>query len=189
MRSIPRSAWVAWSLTLAILPACRAKNAAVALILGENANEGTTAAAPSGAVLNGVWQDSEFPWTLRLPPDWEVVPGSHGGNPRVTLIHRESRARIEVSAWPDGELGPRPRRGCSWSFEDVGGYRALAIAGPIKVATCSPDDARDARILGYFLLEPGTAYDIEAVLPPGRLIDGKDATDAVLGGLRFQRPP
>ncbi len=173
---------------LAILPACRAKNAGPALVLGEEGGSGAAASMPSGALVNGIWQDSEFPWTLRLPPDWEVLPGRSGANPRVTLIHRESRARIEVSAWANGDLGPRPRTGCSWSFEDVGGYRALAIAGPVKVATCSPDDARDARILGYFLVEAGTAYDIEAVLPPGRLIDGKDTTDAILGGFRISQP-
>lgn len=166
--------------------ACRPRATPLQLVREAEGGAQTTAAAPSGAFANGTWADARYPWSLHVPPGWEVLPGAEGANPRLTLVHTESRARVEVSVAPDGSLGPRPRRGCTWSFEDVGGYRAMAVPGPIKVATCSPEDARDARVLGYFILDQGVAYDIEAVLPPGRLLQGKDVTDTLVGGFRLR---
>ncbi|GDX81204.1 hypothetical protein LBMAG42_30150 [Deltaproteobacteria bacterium] len=169
------------------IAACRPRAAPLALVREADSSAPTSAAEPSGSFTNGTWTDARFPWSLHVPPGWDVLPGAEGSNPRLTLVHTESRARVEVSASPNGILGPRARRGCTWAFEDVGGYRALAVPGQVKVATCSPEDARDARVLGYFIVDQGIAYDIEAVLPPGRLLEGKEVTDTMVGGFRLRR--
>jgi hypothetical protein len=140
---------------------------------------------PAGAVVDGVWEDARYPWTMRVPRGWEAVVGEEGHGPRLTIVHSESRARLEVSVRDDAAPGPRPRRGCAWTFESDGGYRAIPGAGPLRAATCSPDEAQDARLLGYFLVRGGRAWDFEVVAPPGALLEAKRQTDQVLSTVRF----
>lgn len=184
--SPPRALGAAFLIGACGLAGCRPRATPLALVREAEVSGSATPAAPSGTFANGTWSDARYPWSIHVPPGWEVLPGTERTNPRLTMVHTESRARVEVSVVPDGRLGPRPRRGCTWAFEDLGGYRALAIVGPVKVGTCSPEDARDARVLGYFLVEEGIAYDIEAVLPPGRLLEGKEVTDTMVGGFRLR---
>lgn len=177
---------IAFMLVFSGVLACRPRAKPLELLRAAEVTAPAVPAVPSGAFSNGAWNDARYPWSLHIPPGWEVLPGTEGSNPRLTLVHTATRARVEVSVSPDATLGPRARRGCDWAFEDVGGYRALAVPGPVKVGTCTPKDARDARVLGYFLVDQGVAYDIEAVLPPGRLVEGKDVTDTMVGGFRLR---
>ncbi len=140
---------------------------------------------PAGSVQGGIWTDERYPWTLRVPPTWTAQPGVDGGGPRLVLVHAGTGVRVEVSVVPNGAVGPRPRPGCEWTFEDHAGYRALVIT-PLVAATCTPEDARNPRVLGYFLVEGGEAYDLEAVIPPGQLLAGKDAADALWAGFRVK---
>lgn len=175
-------------LTLLLLAAvgCRHPGKRAELVQDPGARAAEAPRAPAGSVVDGVWNDARFPWTIHVPSGWEVVPGVEGENPRLTLVDGTTRARVEVSVFPGGALGPRERRGCAWEFTDTAGYRALAVPGPMTVGTCTPEDARYARVLGYYLQKDGVAYDVEEVLPPGKLVDGKVAADACLGGLRLR---
>lgn len=173
-------------LALLTLGACRKPIADPDLVRDPNAPDpGAVQAVAAGSVTGGVWTDARYPYTLRVLEGWELVPGTDGQNPRATVVHGETRARLEVSAIPGGALGPRPRVGCSWSFTDSAHYRALNV-NPVTVATCTPDDPRHARILGYFLVRDGVAYDLEAVLPPGGLLAGKEATDQAVSAFRLR---
>lgn len=182
-----RAYWAlaAATMALGLGSGCKHPTKREALVEGEGSAPAGGSASPTGALRDGVWADQRYPWALHVPPGWEVLPGEEGANPRVTLVHLDTRARLEVSVVAGGELGPRERRGCAWEFTDDGGYRALAIPGPIRVGTCTPDDARHARVLGYFVRHDAAAYDLEEVLPPGRLVEGKAAADALLGGFRL----
>lgn len=141
---------------------------------------------PTGGVVAGAWVDRRYPWGVRVPAGWEALPGVEGDNPRVTLIHRETRARLEVSVREDGVLGPLPRRGCDWGFVSEGGYRALPGGHAVVAATCSPADPAEARVLGYFLTSRGLGWDLELVTPPGHLLEAKRQTDLLLGTFRIQ---
>jgi hypothetical protein len=147
-----------------------------------------TRAKLAGTMENGTWQDARFPWTIRAPSGWEALPGVEGLNPRLTLIHTETRARLEVSVREDGVLGPVARRGCTWAFESEGGYRALPGIRPLVAATCTPEDRQHARVLGYFLVSGGLAWDVELVAPPGALIDAKRQSELVLSTFRLRGP-
>lgn len=139
---------------------------------------------PTGGVQGGAWVDVRFPWSLRVPGGWEVRPGVEGDGPRATFVHEATGAHLEVWVAAD-ELGPHPRTGCAWEFVDDAGYRALPRQ-PLRVATCTPADAREPRRLGYFFVEEGLAYDLEVLLPPGALLPGKDAGDALLAGFHLR---
>ena len=172
---------------LAWLLACPRPTPPDALI-GEDGAAGEAArAAPTGAVVNGVWADRRYPWTLRVPAGWEVRPGDESDGPRASFAHAESGAVLQVWALPDGEPGPHTRAGCAWQFVDTAGYRALP-SPPTRVATCTPADAREPRRLGYFVHADGVAYDLELVLPAGALLAGKRAGDVLVGGFRTHAP-
>ncbi|MSQ03646.1 MAG: hypothetical protein EXR71_17470 [Myxococcales bacterium] len=141
---------------------------------------------PAGSVTGAIWSDHRYPWTLRLPPTWIATPGFEAGGPRLVLTHRETGVRVEVSVVSGGAVGPRPRPGCEWTFLDQAGYRALGVS-PLVAATCTPADARNPRVLGYFLVDGDDAYDLEAVIPPGQLLVGKDAADALWAGFSLRR--
>lgn len=140
----------------------------------------------TGVVVDGVWEDRGYPYALRVPEGFEVAASPEGVNPRVTVVDPATRARVEVSVHAHQPRGPRPRRGCTWDFVDAAPYRQLAFDGEVAIATCTPDDPLHARVLGYYVVHRGSAYDIETVIPPGRLADGKAAGDRVVAGLRFR---
>ncbi len=140
----------------------------------------------TGTVVAGVWEDASYPYALRVPEGYEVAAAPEGQNPRLTLVDPGTRARVEVSVFAREARGPRSRRGCTWDFVDTARYRQLAFDGEITIATCTPDDPLHARVLGYFVEHRGSAYDIEAILPPGNLLEGKAAADRAVAGLRFR---
>ncbi len=169
---------------LALVFAACPKLHAPAALVDEGSDAASTAGqVPTGSVQAGIWADQSYPWTLRVPPAWTAQPGLEGGGPRLVLVHRGTGVRVEVSVVPGAAVGPRPRPGCEWQFEDLAGYRALVLT-PLVAATCTPEDARNPRVLGYFLVEDGDAYDLEAVIPPGQLLAGKTAADALWAGFR-----
>ncbi len=149
-------------------------------------SRGAARVEPAGIVTAGVWEDAEFPYVLRVPEGYEITPGLRGQNPRVTLVDPSTRARVELSVYPGGPRGPRERRGCAWTFVDTARYRQLALAADVTIGTCTPADPRHARVLGYFVEHAGSAYDLEAIIPPGKLIDGKAAAERAVGGVRFR---
>lgn len=169
---------------LLALSGCPKPPADEALLPVDDAAAAQAAARPTGGVQGGAWADLRFPWSLRVPAGWEVRPGVDGEGPRATFVHPETGTHLQVWVAP-GPVGPRQRQGCTWEFVDEAGYRALPRS-PLRVATCTPTDAREPRRLGYFFLEEGVAYDLEMVIPSGALLAGKDAGDALLGGFRLR---
>jgi hypothetical protein len=173
------------SLVLLLLLGCPKPQVPPPALVAADA-EAAQSRQPAGGVVSGAWVDRRYPWGVRVPAGWEALPGMEGDNPRVTLIHRETRARLEVSVRDDGVLGPLPRRGCDWGFVSQGGYRAVPGGHAVVAATCSPAEPAEARVLGYFLTSRGLAWDLELVTPPGDLLEAKRQADLLLGTFRIQ---
>jgi hypothetical protein len=173
-----------------LLTACPVKHGDTVELVAAAAPVERAPPPPTGSEHDGVWTDARYDIAVRLPDGWEVITGLEGENPRLTLVDPVTRARVELSVREGGGIGPVARRGCTWHFTDTAGYRALVAPLPVRTATCTPDDPHHARVLGYYTTGAGdsasVAYDVEAVLPTGRLIDGKSAADRAIGGVRIR---
>lgn len=171
---------------LALFLACPPKNTGeTTLVPVDLAVVGPGAARPSGTITSGTFSDSRYPLSVTVPGNWDSVIGQEGNNPRLTLIDPDTHARIEVSVRAGGDMGPVPRRGCDWTFTDLANYRVLSGFRPLQAASCTPDNPLHARVLGYFVVRSGDAYDFLSVVPPGALRAGKIATDRALAGVRL----
>lgn len=141
--------------------------------------------APSGTVAGGEYADGEYSFRLDVPEGWKVDVGTTGDAYRVGIEEPTTHARLEVRVWLDGEVGPRPRPDCDWNFEVEGHFRVVRVADPVVVATCTPKDPDDPRILGYYFERGGRVYGLEERIPAGALAPAKPTLDDAVGGLRF----
>lgn len=141
---------------------------------------------PAGTFTEGTFLDVDLPFTVRVPDGWLPRVGNSPDALRVSLTDSVTGVRVEVWAFHEGPLQPRPRAGCTWTFEDTARYRALKVTGDILVATCTPDDPDGPRVLGYYLAHDGVSYHLESVIPEGRLLSGKAAADRIVGTLRYR---
>ncbi|MFZ5482207.1 MAG: hypothetical protein ACOZNI_35930 [Myxococcota bacterium] len=140
---------------------------------------------PTGKLEGRTWVDARG-FTLEAPDGWTVQAGNEPGALRVALVDPETHVRVEVWAFTEGPLRPRPREGCAWTFEDRARYRAVKVTGDVLAATCTPDVPGGPRVLGYYVAREGVAWHLEAVVPAGELHDGKQAADGVFGTFRLR---
>ncbi len=144
---------------------------------------------PSGELRDGVYSDFEFPFTLSAPASWIVTLGQRGGALRVRLEDPESELGFEVWTWRDGALGPRPREGCDWAFQDRGHYTLPAAVGATVVATCRPAREDGPRILGWYLANDAVIYALEASLPDGELGESLGVVDSLVNDFAWAIRP
>jgi hypothetical protein len=140
---------------------------------------------PAGLLVGDTWRDVDHPFALRPGPSWRIRAGDRTERLRVTFENEALGVRLNAYAISGGDTTPRPRDGCTWTFDDTSRYRALRVTDPVRVATCTPDDPLAARVLGTFVVRDGVAWHFEAVIPAGRLVVGKQASDDLLASVRF----
>ena len=139
--------------------------------------------APSGVVVDGRFTDGTWSLVVPIPDGWEARPGLKGSGLRLTLDHVETGARVEIWGVQDAALVPRPRAGCTWTFQDRGGYRAVRVPGDVTVATCTPTDPTGPHLFAYLVPRPDVAWHLEITAPGDRLLIGKALGDAVLASI------
>lgn len=137
----------------------------------------------AGAVTDGAFRDARLPLVVPLPPEWTARVGLDADPLRVALADPVSGAVVEVRVADD--VVPMGRDGCDWTFVDDAPYRVPGAPGVVRVATCTPLDARAPRVFGVFVLRGGRGWHFEAVVPPGRLLAGRAALDEVLARARY----
>lgn len=142
-------------------------------------------AVATGHVDGTEYVDGDLPFRLRVPEGWTAAPGTEGAPLRVAVEDPVSHCRLEVKTWDDPQPGPHPRVGCAWTYTGEGHYRVVRVADPVVVATCTPDDATGARVLGYYFEHAGRVYGLEEIVPAGALLPGKTALDDAIGGFHF----
>ncbi len=143
------------------------------------------AAQAAGRVEGGVWVDAVYPFSVRIPEGWAVVPGS-GGDVRFRTSDTTGEIDVEVRAVPGGPREPLPRAGCTWDFVDTARYRELRLPAPLTVATCSPIEADGERVLGWYFGETDVTYTVEAAIAPGSLDRALGTLGEMLGTVRMR---
>lgn len=171
---------------LLLLLACPPRNGGETALIPVSAQESGEGVVPSGTITGSTFADGRYPLTVVVPAQWDSVIGQEGNNLRLALVDPITRARLEVSVRAGAEIGPAPRRGCEWTFTSLANYRVLTGFRPVQAASCTPDDPLHARVLGYFVVQNGDAFDFLSVIPPGALRAGKHATDRALSGVRLR---
>ncbi len=148
--------------------------------------EETVAIAPAGTVQDGVYEDGSFPFSLAAPEGWTLAPGAADGVLRLEARHVATGTMAQVWVFREDPSAPRPRQGCTWTFQAGGAFGDLRVPGPVEVATCAPDDPGGSLVLDTFTVLGGIAYHVESQVPAGRLQEAREATAALLAGIRFR---
>ncbi|MFH1469345.1 MAG: hypothetical protein ABIO70_33480 [Pseudomonadota bacterium] len=141
--------------------------------------------AAAGAVLDRRFEDASYPFGLTLTEGWVAQPGASDGALRLALDHVPTGATLEVRVLHSASTAPRPRDGCTWSFQDSGAYGALHATEARDVATCTPDDPDAPLVLSWILVREALAYHLELAVPPGRLLQARRAARGLLDGVRI----
>ncbi len=144
--------------------------------------------APAGVVADGVFVDDRWPLVVPVPEGWSAEPGRADTPLRIRAAHADTGAVVEILALPIGATEPLSRAGCSWDFLDTGRYRGLAVTDEVTVATCVPDRPEDSHVFAVLLARPEVVWSLEIAPEPDRMIAGKAAGEALLRGVRFERP-
>ncbi len=139
----------------------------------------------AGEIRGKRYHDDTRPFSISVPEDWRARIGASDSPLRLSLRHESTGARIRIFAGAPGPLEPADRRGCSWTFEADGYFRALPDTGEVHVATCTPDDPGEARIFAYLLIRDGWLWQIEVHTPASGMVQAKQRADGVLRTLRW----
>ena len=145
-----------------------------------------TAIPLNGVVDHGVYKDASLPLTVRIPDGWTAAPGATPSPLRVSLANVDLGLRVEIWSNPRPGAALREREGCLWTFDDVGDYRVFDGAEPVRVATCTPDDPADPRVLATLVERGGLTYQIDASIPEASFVAGKEAVRGVLDGIEWR---
>ena len=75
-----------------------------------------------GAIVDGVYIDSTKLFSVSVPEDWSVVPGSQFGELRVIVQHSIDDYSVQIWKVNGTHYRPTVREDCVWSFVDKGLY-------------------------------------------------------------------
>lgn len=142
----------------------------------------------SGVVAGGFYLDGTLALVVPVPEGWIATPGQADTPLRLRLDHRETGAKVEILALPVGAREPPARPGCAWDFIDTGRYRGLVVTDEVTVATCAPDDPDDSHVFAVLLPRTELTWCLEIAPRADAMIAGKEAGEALLRGVRFERP-
>ncbi len=141
--------------------------------------------APSGSVFEGVYHDGSYPFSVPVGEGWVAHEGMSDAPLRVVLEHVSTGSTLEVWVFHEASTTPRPRAGCDWSFFDQGAYEQLRSPEARTVGTCVPEDPERELVLGTTMVRSALAYHFELLVPPGRLLQARRASENLLRGVEF----
>jgi hypothetical protein len=147
-----------------------------------------TSASQSGIVRgNGekpqTFSDSRYPISIAVPEGWVAEVQEESGPFRVAITEMSTQTRVELWVFLEGGDLPAKREGCHWSFRDTNASEMLSVPVPVQVATCTPDQPSGPHILADRFVLAGAAYEIDVIIPVGRLAEGYAAATEMLAGV------
>ncbi len=138
-------------------------------------------ASRSVPVPAGPWEGRGL--TMTVPAEWSGEAGLPD-DPRALGVRHPSGLALEIWTWPiQGELAPRPRPGCEPLWADPGAWRLLPGI-PVTLATACVIDGTGEVVEGYYAVIGDREVHIEVAYPAGRVIEGRERTEALLTTLR-----
>lgn len=143
---------------------------------------------PSGVVADAVYVDGDLPLEVPVPPGWTAHPGRRDTPLRLSLTEDGPGARVDILALPRGATAPLSRADCSWEFVDTGRYRGLLVAEEVTVATCTPVDPAGTHVFATLLTREDVTWSLEIVTRGDAMVRDKAVGEALLRGVRFERP-
>jgi hypothetical protein len=163
---------VAWLLVMASM-ACKKPPPPTATV--PSVSSVREAAPLAGEVVDGVFIDGSGAFRVQVAPGWSAHSGLQTSALRVALDHDVTGGRVEVWRFSGGDLRPRPRGGCLWTFTDQGPYRDLPVAEEPIVATCMPEDPDKPRIQAWMVRRSGVVWQLEVHVPGDTLLAARRA--------------
>jgi hypothetical protein len=143
------------------------------------------AVKPAGQVTEGRYDDATFGFGLPIPEGWTATVGEADDPLRLRLEQVTSGAQIELWCFEGQDLTPRPRDGCTWTFQDEAPFRALRTSDAIVGATCTPLDPTVRVAFAYLVALPDGVLQAEVHVPRRALLRAKAEGDQVLSGIRW----
>lgn len=142
-------------------------------------------AAPEGTpVAPGTWTDASG-LSLQIPEGWSGQTGPPGSSLLLTLKHADTGVQVELWSFASsGEVGPRPRPGCEWMFNDAANHRLVPALTPAVTATCLSDDPLAPVVQGWYGRVHGREVQVEVIYPAGRVIEGRAVVEPLLESLK-----
>lgn len=119
----------------------------------------------------------------------DVPDGVHGelGAVRERLIVRlvddDTRAELDVEAWPPGDT-PSPPAACPTLYAGARHWRSFPALGPSEVFTCVPDAADAPITTRWVVRDESRTLVLTARLPPARAFEARRAIEELLVGIR-----
>ena len=139
----------------------------------------------AGLVSDGRYVDARFGFELPIPDGWSTTTGTDDGALRLRLEQTASGARVELWCFEGQDLTPRPREGCTWTYEDEAPFRAVRTSEPVVGATCTPLDPTVRVTFAYLVALPNGVLQAEVHVPRRALLRAKGEGDEVVSGVRW----
>lgn len=137
-----------------------------------------------GVPSPGTWRGGGL--AVDIPAGWTAREGS--GTGLILSLQRADGVAMEIWTFDpsEGLPFPRTREGCDPLFTDSSAYRAIPGLPVSRVSTCVPDEAEGIVVDGWYAEVAGRQIHVDALLPAGRVFEGRSAIAPILGSLRVE---
>lgn len=139
----------------------------------------------SGALVGGRFVDAVYGLSIMMHAGWKAELGSFNDALRLRLLHQESGAVLELWAFSARLAAPAPRPDCTWQFQDQGLYTSIPSSELQMVATCTPDNPLEPRVMAWLVTQGPTTWQVELHTPADGFTAARQAGEPVLRTLRF----
>lgn len=139
----------------------------------------------SGVLVDGRFVDAVHGMSIMMQAGWKAELGSFNDALRLRLLHQESGAVLELWAFSARLAAPAPRPDCTWQFQDQGLYTTIPSSELQMVATCTPDDPLEPRVLAWLVMQGPTTWQVELHTPADGFMAARQAGATVLQTIRF----
>ena len=138
-----------------------------------------------GAIVDGVYIDSTKLFSVSVPEDWSVVPGSQFGELRVIVQHSIYDYSVQIWKVNGTHYRPTVREDCVWSFVDKGLYTDWSMSRPTSVATCVSSEPTEDLIFLAMKHWKGDTWHLESHVPVDVLVEGERATRQLIQSIQW----